>query len=331
MTVSVAIATYNRAAMVTAAIRAALGQTRAPDEVVVSDDASTDRTVAAVNEIAQCDGRVRLIGRSVNSGGVANWNTAMEATRGDFIAWCSDDDRFLPDHLEVSLEYLEQHPEVGMVHSGFVDALESNGRAEWVARRLRSERPLLVSAKNLMPYLIRYYNWPFHPSTLVLRRAVWERTGAFDSGYALADTDWFVRVAERFSIALLPRHGVLNRRHPGNWSNRIGSARMQREIFEIVDRAIGRRFPRSFSGWPRLISWRTIWRAVVRLRLVWTLGMRLKSGHEQAARAVWQALVQGTGRTAPRWIEIAGTEAIRRWCAGREPAHRGSRESVSPL
>jgi glycosyltransferase involved in cell wall biosynthesis len=325
MKISVAIATYNRAHMVMEAIRAALHQTSEPDEVVVADDASTDHTSAVVEEIARRDARVRLVRREVNSGGAANWNTAIDGTRGRFVAWCSDDDRFLPDHLEASLEYLYAHPEVGMVHSGFVDAIESNGRSEWVPRRLRSDRPLMTTRKNLIWYMIRYYDWPFHPSTLVFRREVWERTGPFDPGFALADTDWFMRVAENFAVALLPRHGVLNRRHAGNWSNRIGSARMQLEIREIVERAIERRYPHPIFGWPQRILWRAVWRANVRMRLAWTLGMRLAGGHEQAACAAWRALVRN-GR-----VETMGRTAIRWWCARREPVFRDSGESVSPL
>ena len=96
MRVSVAIATYNRAGMVRQAIEAALEQTRPPEEIVVADDASTDSTWAALNELAGCEPRVRIFRRERNSGGVENWSFAIGQTRGDYIAWCSDDDRFTP-------------------------------------------------------------------------------------------------------------------------------------------------------------------------------------------------------------------------------------------
>jgi glycosyltransferase involved in cell wall biosynthesis len=331
MTVSVAIATYNRAGMVVEAIRAALDQTPMPHEVVVADDASTDHTAAMLAELAGADRRIRVFQQAANTGGVENWNRAIAETRGDFIAWCSDDDRFLPDHLATSLAYLEAHPETGMVHAGFVDAVETNGRAQWAPRRLRSMRPVIVTRRNLIRYMIRYYNWPFHPSTLVMRREVWRRTGAFDPAFALADTDWFARAADQFTIAWLPRHGVLNRRHAGNWSNRIGSAAMQREIFEIVERAIARRFRDGWTAWPGRAVWRALWRANVRMRLGWTLWMRLEGRHEQAACAIWRALVEGTGRRAPGWAKAAGEAVIGRWCAGRDAVFRDAGERVSPL
>lgn len=322
MTVSVAIATYNRAAMVREAVLAALSQSRSPLEVVVSDDASTDGTVSTIQNIG--DPRVKLVRQTRNSGGVGNWNAAIAATCGDLIAWCSDDDRFLPGHLERSAAYLEAHPGIGFVHSSFVDSVETAQGEQQLSRRLRPASTL--TSGDLIPYLIRYYDWPFHPSTIVMRRHVWSRVGPFDAAYQFSDTEWFLRAVEQFPAAYLPRHGVLNRRHAGNWSNRLGSAHLQREVFEIVEAAIAR----GFMG-PRRTFWRAAWRANVRARLALTLRARLKSGHSDAAHAAWHGLLQDTGIHFPFWIERMGAEAIRVLCAGREPQFSDPRQSVSPL
>lgn len=328
MTISVAIGTYNRAAMLRQALESALAQSRTPDEIVVADDASTDGTREMLDALAAVDTRVKVIRREANSGGVANCNAAMEAASGDLIAWCSDDDRFLPGHLEASAAFLETHPQIGLVHSGFIDAVETAAQSSIEQRRLRARAPLIVGSGDLFSYLTRYYDWPFHPSTLVIRREVWQRVGLFNPAYALTDTDWFVRAAEIVPAALLPRHGVLNRRHCGNWSNRVGSARMQAEIFEIVERAMVRRWPR----WrPERTLWRAIWRANVRLRLLLTLRARMRGGHGNAACAAWTGLLQHTGWSAPEWFERAGEILIRRWTRAREPRFENARQSVSPL
>ena len=327
-TVSVAIATYNRAGMVWQAIEAALDQTLPPDEIVVADDASTDSTWPVLNELAAGDRRVRVFRREQNSGGAENWSFAIGETSGDYIAWCSDDDYFAPGHLKASIEYLEAHPEVGLVHAGFIDLIEAEGAARKVARPLRFVRDRILTRRQLLGYLTRYYDWPFHPSTLVLRRVVWERVGPFHPAYALADTEWFVRAVEQFPAAMLPRYGVYNRRHAGNWSNRLGSARMQCEIFEIVEAAIERRWPR-----PALArrAWKALWRTNVRLRLLLTLRARLKSGHADAACAVWNMLTRGTGRKLPKPVGRAGWTFIRWWCGRRQPEFEDVRQSVSPL
>ncbi len=297
-----------------------MAQTRRPDEIVVYDDASPDDTVARLEGF---DARVRVLQQAQNTGGVPNWNAALDETQGDFLAWCSDDDRFLEDHLEASVAYLEAHPEVGFVHSSFVDAVETESSSERLPRKLRFREPHRVDRTNLIPYMVRYYDWPFHPSTIVMRKRVWEETGEFDASYALADTDWFVRALERFPGVLLARHGVLNRRHPGNWSNRLGSARMQAEISVIVEGAIARRY-----------------RGIARVFLESSLASecavaagadrraRVRSGHADAASAAWSQMLHGL-----RWyaVERAGEKLIRRMCADRATKFEDSRQSVSPL
>ena len=351
MTVSVAIATYNRAAMVQQAVAAALAQSLAPFEVVVSDDASTDQTAEKLehwlaNQEAAARDSVRVLRHPVNSKGVVNWNQAIEATSGEYIAWCSDDDRFLPGHLAESVAYLEANPDVGLVHSGFVDALEDGADSLQEVRPLRSSQPLVIGREQLLGYLIRYYDWPFHPSTIVMRRAVWQQVGQFDPRYALADTDWFVRAAMQVPVALLPRHGVLNRRHPGNWSNQVGSAGMQREIYRIVDQAIQQIWQASVV---RRTLWRMLWRTNVRARLALTIRARLRSGDEDAALLGWRALVNATkadatkadsANPAPSWFVRWGAALIRRVIRhkarkrnGAQPRRdelSGLRKNVSP-
>ncbi len=327
MRISVAIGTYNRAGMVREAVQAALDQTLPPDEIVVSDDASQDSTWAVLSELAGAHPRLRIFRRAQNSGGVGNWNGAILQTRGDYIAWCSDDDRFTPGHLQASVGYLDSHPEIGLVHAGFLDVVEAGGICEVLARPLRFPGARTLTRKNLLGYLTRYYDWPFHPSTLVFRRAVWESVGPFQSAYALADTDWFVRAVERFPAAMLPVYGVYNRRHAGNWSNRLGSAGMQQEIFEIVEKAIERLYPRADF---RPSAWKAVWRANVRLRLLLTLRARLRGGHAEGACAAWTTLAKGTGRELPDAAARLGVSLIRRWC-GRRPALEDARHSVSPI
>jgi len=68
----------------------------------------------------------------------------------------------------------------------------------------------------------------------------------------------------------------------------------------------------------------------VRLRLLLTLRARLRSGHADAAGAVWNMLMLGTGRRLPKSMVRAGRVAIRWWCGRREPEFEDIRQSVSP-
>lgn len=331
LTVTVVIATYNRAGMLRQALDAVLAQSRPADEIVALDDASTDSTWELLQRFAAACPRLRIFRRETNSGGIPAWNQAAQMARSQALAFSTDDDRFLPDHLEASLDYLERHPETSLVHSGFIDVLETGDRKSIEPRKLRAAAPLCIRRADLARYMTRYYDWPLHPSTLVLRRELWERTGGFDPRYALADTDWFVRAVEQSPAVLLPRYGVYNRRHAGNWSNRLGSARMQGEIFSIIEAMLGR----VYAGLPaQKAFWKAAWRAQVRLRLLLTLAARVKSGHEDAACAAWTGVLRvagrQTGRNAPGWVERGGARLIRRLCRQRMQAAQAG-ESVIPL
>lgn len=246
--VSVATGTWNRFEMVSEAIEAALNQTYPIHEVVVYDDCSPDNSYERLKKKFAHDSRVKLFKQEKNTGGVPNWNAAINACEGEYIAWCSDDDRFFKDHIQKSMEYLLAHPEVDITHAEFASVFEDVSTRENFpvidnsildkvhTDPLRFGKPFLISASNIFEYYLKHFNWPFHPSTLVFKKSMWKEVGEFDPHYELADSDWYIRVAEKHTIAYLPYLGVLNRRHEDNWSSRMGTARMQFEFFNMVDK-----------------------------------------------------------------------------------------------
>ncbi len=236
-TLSVVIATYGRAHYVRQAVLAALYQDLEPDEVVVSDDCSPDDTLEVLAGIARYDPRLRVVANPVNSGGVPNWNRVIEASSGDLIAWCSDDDFFLPHHLRVMVRCFEVDPELGMVHGGFLNLDDyGDARLPMVEQGIISKRPLELRGTEVLEHIIRQRSYPFQPSTMVFRRELWRDVGPFDPSYELADTDWFIRAGLRWRIAYLPYCGAVNRRHGANWSLKVGSVGMHREFHDMMCR-----------------------------------------------------------------------------------------------
>lgn len=236
--ISVVIATYKRAKMVREAVLAAWNQTLRPDEIIVSDDCSPDDTLYVLEALKAEVPILKIISTPANSGGVPNWNHVIENSTGELIAWCSDDDRFKPDHLNKSVTYLTEHPEVGLVHAGFeevFDGADLEQQNRYIP--LKSNKEFIVDRSNAVEYFSENFSWYFHPSTLVFRRTLWNRVGVFDKKYALADTDWFLRATVEHRTVYLPYYGVINRRHSGgsgNWSARVGSINMQRELYFSV-------------------------------------------------------------------------------------------------
>lgn len=99
MQVSVVTAVYNGADHLARAIASLQAQTCPDWELIVSDDGSSDGTVALVEHIAADDSRIRLLRAEQNGGPSAARNRAFAAARGDWVAVLDADDAFRPTRL----------------------------------------------------------------------------------------------------------------------------------------------------------------------------------------------------------------------------------------
>ena len=108
---SVVIAAYQAKATIAEAVESALSQTRAPLEVVVCDDGSTDDTVGALRPYRD---RIVLL-RKENGGEASAKNAAVRAARGDFVAVLDADDVFLPERLEAFGQLAVARPDLDIL------------------------------------------------------------------------------------------------------------------------------------------------------------------------------------------------------------------------
>jgi succinoglycan biosynthesis protein ExoO len=95
--VSVIIPAYNTEAYIAEAIQSALGQTLNNIEVIVVDDASTDRTLAVAQSFT--DKRLKIITLEQNLGAAAARNRALREAKGKWIAVLDSDDWYAPERL----------------------------------------------------------------------------------------------------------------------------------------------------------------------------------------------------------------------------------------
>lgn len=101
MRISVAMATRNGARFLERQLASLAAQSRPPDELIVSDDASADATGAIVTAFAErAPFPVRLVRNPSPLGVVGNFERAIEITDGDVIALCDQDDEWFPDKLQ---------------------------------------------------------------------------------------------------------------------------------------------------------------------------------------------------------------------------------------
>lgn len=109
--VSVVVPMHDGAATIDRALEAALGQTHAPREVIVVDDASGDDGPARVAAVAARDPRVRLTRLGSNLGPSTARNLGWHVARGEWVAFLDADDWWHPRKLELQVAAMQRHPE----------------------------------------------------------------------------------------------------------------------------------------------------------------------------------------------------------------------------
>lgn len=120
--IAVCIATYNHQSFIAQAIESVLMQLcDEPIRIYIGDDASSDDTQAVCERYAAKDARIVYIRRPKNLGLTSNTIDLYRrilADGCDFIAMLDGDDYWInPRKLQLQLDYLRAHPEVGFVHT----------------------------------------------------------------------------------------------------------------------------------------------------------------------------------------------------------------------
>lgn len=120
--IAVCIATYNHEAFIAQAIESVLAQKcDEPVRIYIGDDASTDGTQAICERYAALDERIIYIRREKNLGLVPNTLELYRRIMADeceYIAMLDGDDYWINEHkLQLQVDYLRTHPEVGFVHT----------------------------------------------------------------------------------------------------------------------------------------------------------------------------------------------------------------------
>ena len=97
--ISVCMATYNGALFIERQLNSILHQLTIEDEVIISDDGSTDNTLQLINNFA--DQRIKVITNKNRHGPVGNFENALKHSSGKLIFLADQDDIWLPDKVTI--------------------------------------------------------------------------------------------------------------------------------------------------------------------------------------------------------------------------------------
>jgi glycosyltransferase involved in cell wall biosynthesis len=113
---SVGLPVYNGARWIEQALDSILGQSFGDFELIVCDNASTDRTPLICERVAARDTRVRLHRNPQNIGAHRNYDRVFELARGRYFKWASCSDICRPGFFEACVAVLEARPDVVLAY-----------------------------------------------------------------------------------------------------------------------------------------------------------------------------------------------------------------------
>jgi glycosyltransferase involved in cell wall biosynthesis len=186
------------------AIESILGQTFRDFEFIIVDYGSTDKSKAISAKYAAADNRIKLH-NTVHCGLSEARKTACSLVRGRYIAIMDADDVSLPDRLASEVEFMEKHPEVGLL-GGSAEWIDAKGRPLWVYDFPLEDKEIkaVIQTRN-----------PFCHSTVLMRTDACEQVLGYRRVFTHShDYDLWLRISEQFQCANLPQIVLQYRLHP---------------------------------------------------------------------------------------------------------------------
>jgi glycosyltransferase involved in cell wall biosynthesis len=171
------------------------GQTFSDLEIVISDNASNDRTEAICREHAAADERVKYFRSDVNMGANPNFDRAFKLSRAPYFTWAAADDLHDRTFAEKCVALLDANPDVVLAHSGvrYINALgqtiESANDTSSSGPELK--RDSIASGEAGHPVArfadVLFNNSYCHELYGVFRRSALEQTKLIDRNYYASD------------------------------------------------------------------------------------------------------------------------------------------------
>jgi glycosyltransferase involved in cell wall biosynthesis len=219
--VSVFIPTYNRADLLPHAIDGVLAQTHDDFELIVSDNASTDRTSDAVASFD--DPRLRYVRQEKNLGLLGNYNWFLDQVESDYALILPDDDLAYPKLLERTVAELDRRPEAGVAHTAF-DLIDGDGSVllSHVNWTYGLEESRVESAHEFIAESMRWSCRVCASTALMRTAALSQRRMAAEDLPAIDFGMWLRMAAEGWEFAYLDETLGAYRIHSATYSAEFG-------------------------------------------------------------------------------------------------------------
>ena len=147
---SVVITTYNGEKYILQQLRSIAEQSISPDQIIISDDGSTDKTLDIVRDFIENNhlDTWNLIANKGEHGISCNYINALNQTTGDIIFLCDQDDIWDKEKVRYFLEQFRKHPECLCIISA-IDYIDKDGKPLKISTSYTCHKDHVISIKEL--------------------------------------------------------------------------------------------------------------------------------------------------------------------------------------
>ena len=185
--VSIITPSFNQAKFLERTMLSVLGQDYPNLEYIVIDAASADGSQEIIRKYAD---RLAYWVSEPDRGQTDAINKGFSHASGDILAWINSDDTYAPGAIRQAVDFLQQHPEIGLVYGDmlFID---------------ENDQPIgkFKAALTDLNHLRRGYVHVPQPAAF-FRSSLWQQVGPLDASFYFAmDYDLWVRLAQKTQFA----------------------------------------------------------------------------------------------------------------------------------
>ena len=211
--VSIITPSYNQAVFLERTILSVLNQTYPDIEYIIIDGGSQDDSV---NVIHKYQDKLKGWVSEKDQGQTDAINKGFAMANGDILAWINSDDTYEPDAIKLAVEYLDAHPEVGLVY----------GDTKFINEKDEVIGTFPAAQTNYAKLRQGYVHIP--QQAAFFRASLWKQVAPLDPSFYFAmDYDLWVRLAKLSGVAYVHRYigqtfGCMVRQKPYNQMTAAG-------------------------------------------------------------------------------------------------------------
>ncbi len=232
--VTVGVALYNHEKYIIECLESIVKQSYTNIELVVIDDGSSDNSFEVAKNYLDNQNynkNYKIITRS-NKGMCNTLNEIAEQAKGKYISFIGSDDYWMLNKIEEQVNYLENNPDIILVHSNSIKVDENGkeiGLLDYSSKKNSGDmfESLILGSGGI--------NTPSH----LYKTEIYSKIGFYDSSFKFEDIDFWLRLTKIYSIGYINKFHTFYRWHGGNLSDDKNKLKFYNdEIIKIFNKNI---------------------------------------------------------------------------------------------